>query len=352
SFGSGTTVYQGDNRFSLKNILFFQNRLELRKENKYFVRAYATHENAGDSYDPYFTALRLLESSKEDVAWSRDYVSYWLQNINPRIRQQGYPQIQVEVDPNTGQITSSFDREGAAAWLAANQDSLFTWHSQAEVFANSANLLNGGGAYLQPGTEAFNQKFEDITTTSRNAGGTLFTDRSALYHVHGEYKFTPEWTDELTVGANGRLYTPISDGTLFTDTAGVTITNYEFGFYGGLNKKFLDDKLTASATVRVDKNQNFRWLVSPAASLVYNPTANNYLRLSFSSAIRNPTLTDQYLSLNVGRAILAGNINGVQDLVTIESLGEYIIDLDRDKLEFFDIPAIQPEEVKSFEVVR
>ena len=31
NFGTGTTVYQGDNRFCLKDILFFQNRLELKE---------------------------------------------------------------------------------------------------------------------------------------------------------------------------------------------------------------------------------------------------------------------------------------------------------------------------------
>ena len=34
NFGTGTTVYQGDNRFSLKDILFFQNKLEIRKSQK------------------------------------------------------------------------------------------------------------------------------------------------------------------------------------------------------------------------------------------------------------------------------------------------------------------------------
>ncbi|MEJ6492515.1 MAG: carboxypeptidase-like regulatory domain-containing protein, partial [Flavobacteriales bacterium] len=33
NLGTGTTVYQGDNRFSLKDIVFFQNRLELRKKD-------------------------------------------------------------------------------------------------------------------------------------------------------------------------------------------------------------------------------------------------------------------------------------------------------------------------------
>ena len=57
NFGTGTTVYQGDNRFSLKDILFFQNRLELRKKNDFFIRAYATNEDAGNSYDAVLTAF-------------------------------------------------------------------------------------------------------------------------------------------------------------------------------------------------------------------------------------------------------------------------------------------------------
>src|SRR5690606_25622461 len=66
SFGGGTTVYQGDNRFSLRNIRFFQHKAELKKEGVYFFRAYLTHEDAGDSYDPYFTALLLQDRAKEN----------------------------------------------------------------------------------------------------------------------------------------------------------------------------------------------------------------------------------------------------------------------------------------------
>ena len=69
-------MYQGDNRFSLKGISFLQNRLEFRKKNKYFIRAYTTRTGAGDSYDPYFTALELQESAKEDREWSVDYNDY------------------------------------------------------------------------------------------------------------------------------------------------------------------------------------------------------------------------------------------------------------------------------------
>ena len=37
SLGNGTTVYQGDNRFSLRDILFFQNRIEFKKSDRFFL---------------------------------------------------------------------------------------------------------------------------------------------------------------------------------------------------------------------------------------------------------------------------------------------------------------------------
>ncbi len=52
------------------------------------------------------------------------------------------------------------------------------------------------------------------------------------------------------------------------------------------------------------------FIFSPAASLVYSPNKNRVFRLTFSSAVRNPTLADQYLFYDVGRAILLGNIDG------------------------------------------
>ncbi len=349
SVGSGTTVYQGDNRFSLRNILFFQNRLELKKRDKWFIRAYATHEDAGDSYDPYLTSLKLQEAAKSNTRWGQDYVNFWLSDVRPRItNDEDWPKPEFVTDPETGIPILIFDTEAANQWLDDNQDSLFYWHSLAEAHSNLKSN-NNNQDFFEPGTERFQERFNELVTKKRTEGGTLFFDKSALYHVQGEYIFNPSFTDEITVGGNARLYTPLSEGTVFSDTT-ERITNFEFGFYGGIKKSFFTNKLRAQATVRVDKNQNYDWLVSPAASLVYNPTPNNFLRVSFSSAIRNPTLTDQYLLLDVGPAILSGNLNGVQDLVTIESLRDYFNTLDRDTLEFFDIDPVRPEKVKTFEV--
>ena len=348
NYANGTTVYQGDNRFSLKNIQFFQHKVELRKADKYFIRTYVTHEDAGDSYDPYFTALALLDSAKSIRTWSQTYERYWRSNIAPQINQLEYPQLEVTANPD-GTLSFNFDRVAADAWIASHQSELTAWHSEAEAVANSTSS-NDQKPYFAPGTERFESKFSEIVGKKRTEGGTLFFDKSALYHTHGEYTFTPGFTDKIVVGGNVRIYKPYSEGTVFYDTAGIRISNSEFGVYTGIEKGLNDNKWRLSGTIRMDKNENFDYLFSPAASVVFKPRANNFLRFSFSSAIRNPTLTDQYLFLNVGRAILAGNLNGVKGLTTIESLTEYLANPAPGVLKEFDIDPVRPEKVKTFEV--
>ncbi|MEO0779232.1 MAG: TonB-dependent receptor, partial [Bacteroidota bacterium] len=368
-YSNGTTVYQGDNRFSLRGISFFQGRLEYRKRDKFFIRSYYTVDDAGQSYDPYLTALRLQRRSKSNEAWGRDYVNFWRSNIRPQMNELGYPTSTVTYDPSTGGTTVEFDRAAAEAWIDQFQDSLTIWHLQAEAAANQAS--SGGNAsvdFFEPGTERFQQEFDRLTSAKNNIeeNGTRFFDRSALYHINGEYTFNPEFAENIRVGASARLYTPRSDGTIFYDTLSRSIveladgsldttftrnpiTNFEFGVYGGIEKRFLDEKLTASATLRTDKNENFDWLVSPAASLVWKPKPNNYLRVSFSSAIRNPTLSDQFLFLDVGPATLSGNLEGVRDLVTVESFEDFSDVLDRSLLDSFDIAPVRPESVRTIE---
>jgi len=140
----------------------------------------------------------------------------------------------------------------------------------------------------------------------------------------------------------------MTDGTSLSDTTS-GISNNEFGVYYGASRKFAQDKLIANGTIRMDKNQNFDAVFSPALSLVYQPKPKHYLRASFSSALRNPTLSDQYLYLNVGPAILSGNLNGVDSLVTLESFGNWRNTTNPDTIVYFNIDPIKPEKVKTIE---
>jgi outer membrane receptor protein involved in Fe transport len=86
--------------------------------------------------------------------------------------------------------------------------------------------------------------------------------------------------------------------------------------------------------------------------MVYTPDKITYYRVSLSAGVRNPTLADQYLYYNVGRAILLGNITGYDSMVTLTSLYDALSGLttDLNKLQWFGVDPVRPEKVKSIEV--
>ena len=339
--GTGTTVYQGDNRYSLKDIVFQQHKIELTKPGRFFIRAYSTREDAGNSYDAVFTAMLLQEAAKSKNNWRNDYSTYWLREVRNNVRAlPGFPPLQ-----------NPFDYEGANLALEQNLESLYKWHADTRQFTDGPGYNPTiSSAFLEPGTERFDTVFNRIISSTRLLeGGSGFKDKSALTHIHGEYSISEEFID-VVLGGSFRLYKPNSSGTIFSDTGSVVITNYEYGFYTSLEKRFFERDLIVTATARLDKNENFNFLLSPAVSAVYRVDANNYFRLSFSSAIRNPTLQDQYLYYNVGPAKLIGNINGFDSLVTIPSLLDYRSELNRDRLVWFNVPPVRPEKVKTIEI--
>lgn len=344
NLGTGTTVYQGDNRFSLKDILFVQNRLELRKKDDFFIRAYATNEDAGNSYDAVLTSFLMQDAASDDWDWYNRYRGYWTGNITDQVR---------DLDPNVvwePTLGATLDIAAIDSVVAANPEQMAIWHDEAEAFANQEHGdLGGALAYFEPGTARFDSLLNDITSkTSFLEGGSRIQDKSALYHLHAEKIFNTEFA-KFTVGANGRIYTPKSEGALFSDTGGITIINREFGVYAGAEKRFKDDEWILKASMRVDKNENFNFLPSPALSLIWQPNKEHSLRATLTSAIRNPTLLNQYMYYNVGRAKLVGNISGYDSLVTIESLRDYYYTQNPDTLSYFNLDPIAPEEVKSVE---
>jgi outer membrane receptor protein involved in Fe transport len=370
--GFGTTVYQGDNRFSLRDIEFYQHKLELRKPGKWFIRAYRTSEDAGNSYDPYATALKLQDQTRSDYQYSKVYYRYWVDSIVPGINETWPDLVQIGVDPEFGFPIYGYEDGAIPAWYNTYGDSLSMWHSQVEAWTNAGyaglnDVAENPLGHLMPGTPEFEQAFNALVSAKNNEGegGTRFFDQSSLTHVHGEYVFKPQGLEEVRVGANYRRYTPWSDGTIFSDTAS-KIVNQEVGLYAGFKRRFLEDRLIATGTIRADKNENFDvrtnpfyWIYSPAASLVFSPRETDYLRMSFSSALRNPTLSDQYLWLDVGPATLVGNLEGADSLITVDSFidfrnsadaanGQY--GLNRDTLVYFNIDPIRPERVRTFEI--
>ncbi|NRB49114.1 MAG: TonB-dependent receptor [Saprospiraceae bacterium] len=337
NFGMGTTVMQLDNRLSLRDVWAMQNKFEIKQKDKFFLRFYTTREDAGDTYDIVSTAYILQGRRRGDGDWLSGYRDYWNRNINSQVRE--LPNFPTLGPPPT----FTYDFEAAAEILGDNPALLQQWHDQARAAMDGNALI--------PGTDLFNEVFEDITSTVVSEGGTKYVDRSSLYHFHGEYRFKTRFFDEIAIGGNYRLYTPYSEGTIFADTFGTRIRTYEYGAYLGFEKWFLNDRLKANFTTRLDKHENYDYLISPAFSMQYRMNMEHSLRFSVSSALRNPTLIEQYFYFKVGSAFLLGNINGYEGLITLDSFEEYLDNgLDRNLLVYFDEPPIKPEQALSMEM--
>ena len=357
NYSTGTTVYQGDNRYRLDGVQFFQHRLELRKEGDWFVRGYVTHEDAGSTYDIYTTGIRMQEAAGPTLRWNIEYTNWWNLNITPVVNAR--PDYITASEAAQMGWTAAEWSAWQAQYIQDNLSDFQAYHAQALSAVDQLHTTFLDPAY-QVGSDRFDQKIEEITNKRFTEGGSLFYDRSVLAHVMGEKRFKVQRADttrpatELIVGGNHRWYLPNTAGTIFRDTGDVTIRNNEFGVYVGAEQRLVDNKLKATVTLRMDKNQNFDALFSPAASLVWSPSQERTFRVSFSSAIRNPTLADQYLYYNVGRALLLGNVDGQfeegrDSLFTIESFNDYRQDLDQTKLDYFNVERIRPEQVRTIE---
>lgn len=333
NMGGGSTVYQGDNRYSLKNIRFWQNKLEWRQKDKFFIRVYSTKEDAGDSYDAVFTAMRLNNASVDEGLYYKTYSAKWLKNFKGKAMNL----------PGYNGNDTSWVKDSLDYFLNFYNDSLTKWHEQ-----NLINTNRYSYSAYEVGTNRFDSLKNDITSRNFTDQGTRFYDKSSLYNIQAEYKFTHKWGDVIT-GTSGRLYRPETKGTIFKDTGGVIIKNYEFGIYAGYDKKFKDNHWKVNFTTRLDKNQNFNFLLSPAASVLYLPSKEHTFRFTVSRAIRNPTLADQYLYYNVGRAILVGNLEGFDSLITLKSFDKWRNTLDVNQLVYEKVAPIEPEKVLTFD---
>ena len=77
-YGTGNTIYQGQNRYNIKNFYLSQHKLEFRGKN-FFVRGYVTQEDAGDSFDTRFAAININRSWKSDSQWFGQYTGAYAQ---------------------------------------------------------------------------------------------------------------------------------------------------------------------------------------------------------------------------------------------------------------------------------
>jgi len=306
-FGMGSAIYQGANRYSIKDIMFQQHKVQLQGKN-FLVKAYGTFEDAGNSYDAVFTGINISKASIGDN-WVPTYLRNYFETL------QG--------------LNNDYDND-AQLWMVDSAMNVAT------AAANSS--------WYQSGTAPYDSAKKAIVGNADLQNGSLFRDKSSLYHVDAQYQFNQiKWLD-LQAGANFRYYTPRSYGTIFHDTLvnrNDTLANgsadpdakytrlnvWEVGAYVQATKKFFKDHFKITASVRVDKNKNFKPQVSPRLAISYSFKTHTF-RVAAQSAFRTPTLQNQYIDLNLGPITLLGNLNGFDNLYTLNSVNQFNDSLD------------------------
>jgi outer membrane receptor protein involved in Fe transport len=269
-WGTGNTVYTGSDRYSLKDLKMGQYKAELNNKN-WFLRAYTTQEDAGQSFNATVTTRLLNEAWKPSGGSNGWYAQYG----------QAY----------------------LAAKLAGAQD--IDAHNQARAIADIGRPA--------PGSTQFQQLFDQIRSIPISKGGGLFVDKTSLYNVEGQYNLS-QYTQsiaDILVGGNFKRYVLNSEGTLFADSAGKIGIN-EYGAYVQATRGFADNRLRLTVSGRYDKNQNFEGRFTPRATALIKLSEKTNFRLSYQTAYRFPSTQQQWINLNVSGGLKL--IGGVQQL--------------------------------------
>jgi len=262
--GTGTTIYQGSNRYSIRGFFQEQHKIEV-KNNNFFLRGYVVADKAGDSYDMVATAIQINRAWKSDEDWFGDYINTY-----------------------------------AGATLGGLTD------AQAHATAR-ATAENGR---FEPGSPEFKAAFNKSINDPNIITGSQFKDASKYYHADGNYNFS-HLTDfaEIQVGGSYRKYSLNSFGTIYTDKDG-PIDYSEYGIYTQIQKDLelsdaLELKLTGS--VRYDKSEFFDGFFSPRISAGLTVNRNHNIRASVQTGFRNPTTQDLFIGLDTGAYVLVGS---------------------------------------------
>lgn len=277
-WGTGNTVYTGNDRYSLKELKIGQYKLELINKN-WFLRAYTTQENAGQSYFTTTTTRFLNEIWKPSGGSTGWYSQYGQAYLASKL--------------------------GGAADAAS--------HTAARAAADVGRP--------EAGSNQFKQIFDQVRSKPLSKGGGLFLDKTDLYNFEGQYNLSSITSSvaDVLVGANFKKYVLNSEGTLFADSAG-KISIDEVGAYLQASRSFMDNRVKLTFSGRYDKNENFAGRFTPRLTGLFKVAENHNIRLSYQTAYRFPSTQQQWIDLEISPGVkLIGGVQELKDFYKFDS---------------------------------
>jgi Outer membrane receptor proteins, mostly Fe transport len=293
-WGTGNTVYTGNDRYSLKDLKMGQYKIELNNPN-WFLRAYTTQENAGQAYSLSSTLAYFNEAWKPTVTFNN-----------------GVP------TPLGSDWLIQYAQAFLQSKLSGQTD--IAAHNSARAFADKGRPVAG--------SDEFRQIFDKVRSTPISKNGGLFIDRTNLYSAEGQYNLSAHTSKvaDIIIGGNYKRYVLNSEGTIFADSAAKIGIN-EYGVYVQATRKLFNERLKLIASGRFDKNENFKGKLTPRFSAVIKLAENNFIRLSYQSAYRFGSTQQQWINLKIAsNPRLLGGLKTFQDYYNFSGNPVYSVD--------------------------
>jgi len=353
-FGLLDGIFQRGNKICLDGVTVQNHKVEL-KHTDFFLRAYTSIENTGNSYNLKPLADNLDLNNGSNSAWGAKFRNALQNAVNQGTNlEEAFRLARIEADKGRVEAgTPEFER------LRKTIIGINNW----DIAANVPNAPVTGGAWLK--------------------------QTSNLYHVEGQWDLSKKIKIfNLLIGADYRLYEVIPDGNNFVDfsrpladrtsplsNGGFGNNQYyeKYGAFVQLTKRLFNEKIKINASLRVDNNPEFTPKINPRVAVVYSPNPDHNFRVSFQNGWRFPALFEALSFVNNGNVRRVGGLARVNEGIgflensyTLNSVDAFNAAVNtainsgisatqailnhRDKLVVANLPALRPENINSFEV--
>ncbi|MFY0594445.1 TonB-dependent receptor [Roseivirga sp.] len=302
-YGKASAMITGDDRIALRDFTIYQHKLEVVNE-KFKIRAYTTGQNSGNSFNVGKLGESIVEAAKPNEDW---FNQFFLLN-----------------------------RAGRGITAARRT---------ADTAFPRGTFLNR----FESGTPEFDSLRQVIINSQDPDFGAKIFDHSKLYHFESSADLSvgKGFFKSLEMGVNARLYDPESNGTIFTDSIGNDVTNFEAGLFVEATR-IINNQLEATISGRVDKNENFNVVSTQRLSLVKELKPNTFFRGSIQTGLRIPNVREQFFNQNIGDLTLVGGLEPVVDqynlqgnaflISALDNFNNTVQDVSNDDIRFGDGP--------------
>ncbi len=266
-FARADNIIRYENFYPFTRFENYFNKLEIKGDN-FFIRSYLANDNSGEGYSMLAAGAIIQEGLKSSSQWGIEYGAAY-----------------------RGEVAGVQGQNHEAARLFADRD------------------------IPQPGSQLFNAIRESsIRVPIDVPGGSGVDMRASFIHSEVGYDFKNDFqVFDLQIGGAYRSYTLNSQGHVYNDGPkgfNKKIPVWEYGLYAQAAKKLFRDFFNLRASLRYDRNTNFKGRFTPRVSavLTLGERRQHNFRASWQTGFRNPANQDTYVAFNAGQLIYLGNI--------------------------------------------